>query len=148
MKSLSLLRILSSTCFIAILWLSHVNAAEGPTSVFNVQEFGAIGDDANLDTIPIQKAIDACNEAGEGTVWFPPGKYITGTIRLKSNVTLSLDHGAEILGSQDLKDYPLDNLRPSREGNSETLLYAEDATNIKLEGLGVIDGRGKPEFFP
>ncbi|HUT11735.1 MAG TPA: glycosyl hydrolase family 28 protein, partial [Thermoguttaceae bacterium] len=50
--------------------------------------------------------------------------------------------------SQDMKDYPIDKLRPAREGNSECLLYAEDATNIRLEGLGVIDGRGTPESFP
>ena len=128
--------------------MSHVNAQERSTELFNVGEFGAIADDDDLDTIAIQKAIDACNEAGGGLVWFPPGKFITGTIHLKSNVTLSLDHGAELLGSQDMKDYPLDDLRPSREGNSECLLYAEDATNIRLEGLGVIDGRGQPEFFP
>ena len=150
MKNFNLLKMFLSACLMATLWLSHVNVnAEEPSKrVFNVGEFGAVADDASLDTIAIQKAIDACNEAGGGVVWFPPGKFITGTIHLKSNVTLSLDYGAEILGSQDLKDYPLDNLRPSREGNSECLLYAEDATNIRLEGLGVIDGRGKPKFFP
>jgi polygalacturonase len=45
-------------------------------------------------------------------------------------------------------DYPIDKLRPAREGNAECLLYAEDATNIRFEGLGVIDGRGNPEVFP
>ena len=147
MKNLRLLRLLFATILIATFWLAHVNAAERPT-VFNVRESGAIGDGINLDTIPIQKAIDACNEAGGGVVRFPAGKFVTGTIHLKSNVTLSFDHGAELLGSQDVKDYPLGNLRPSREGNSECLLYAQDATNIRLEGLGIIDGRGKPEFFP
>ena len=47
-------------------------------------------------------------------------------------------------GSQNQADYPTDNLRRAREGQSECLLYAEDATNIRCEGLGVIDGRGTP----
>ena len=148
MKYLCPLSIPFFTFFIATLCLSHVNAQDSPTGVFNVRQYGAVGDSDNLDTIAIQKAIDACNKAGGGIVWFPPGKFVTGTIHIKSNVTLSLDHGAEILGSQDIKDYPLGDLKPSREGNSECLLYAEDATNIRLEGLGTIDGRGKPEFFP
>jgi parallel beta-helix repeat protein len=116
--------------------------------LFNVKDFGAVGDGAVLDTAALQKTIDACTEAGGGIVRVPAGEYVSGTLRLKSNVTLSLDYGAYILGSQNHADYPIDSLRPSREGNSECFLYAEDAVNIRLEGLGVIDGRGKPEFFP
>ena len=116
--------------------------------VFNVKTFGAVGDSITLDTKAIQAAIDACTESGGGTVWLPAGNYIIGTIELKSNITLSLDYGAELLGSQNMKDYPIDKLRPAREGNSECLLYAEDVTNIRFEGLGVIDGRGLPKFFP
>ncbi|MDF7823606.1 glycoside hydrolase family 28 protein [Pontiellaceae bacterium B12227] len=118
------------------------------SSVFNVKKFGAVGDGVAMDTVALQAAIDACTTAGGGTVWVPVGKYPIGTLQLKSNITLSLDHGATIMGSQDMKDYPIDQLLPSREGNSECLLYAEDAVNIRLEGLGVIDGRGHPEFFP
>ncbi|WP_261343871.1 glycoside hydrolase family 28 protein [Novipirellula aureliae] len=118
------------------------------SKVFDVKTFGAVGDGKTLDTEALQAAIDACTQAGGGTVWVPAGEYVSGTLQLKSNVTLSLDHGAAILGSLDLKDYPVDKLRPSREGNSECLLYAEDATNIRLEGLGTINGRGKPKFFP
>ncbi|MDF7800161.1 glycoside hydrolase family 28 protein [Pontiellaceae bacterium B1224] len=116
--------------------------------IFNVKDYGAIGDGVAMNTKALQAAIDACTEAGGGTVWMPSGEYVAGTLQLKSNVTLSLDHGAFLLGSQVHADYPIDKLRPAREGNSECFLYAEDATNIRLEGLGVIDGRGKPEFFP
>jgi len=76
------------------------------------------------------------------------GQLPHGHDRLKSNVTLSLDYGASLLGSTNRADYSTEGLRAAREGNSECLLYAEDATNIRLEGLGVIDGRGKPQFFP
>ena len=133
---------------LVFLWTLPVKAAEDTTSLFNVREFGAVGDGSTLDTKAIQKAIDACHDAGGGTVRVPAGRFVIGTVHLKSNVTLSLDYGAEILGSQDRKDYPIDKLRPSREGQSQCLLYAEDASNVRLEGLGVIDGRGQPEFFP
>ena len=115
---------------------------------FNIKDLGAIGDGNTLDTVAVQKAIDSCSEAGGGIVRIPAGRFVIGTVQIKSNVTLSFDHGAELLGSQDMKDYPIDKLRPAREGNSECLLYAADATNIRFEGLGVIDGRGSREAFP
>lgn len=116
--------------------------------VFNITSFGAIGDGVAMDTEAIQKTIDACHAAGGGVVRVPAGDFVIGTLHLKSHVTLSLDYGASLLGSQNQADYPTDNLRRAREGQSECLLYAEDATDIRLEGLGVIDGRGTPEAFP
>jgi len=118
------------------------------SKVFNIKNYGAVGDGVALNTEALQKTIDACHAAGGGMVLVPAGKFVTGTLHLKNHITLSLDYGASLLGSQNMKDYPIDHLRPAREGNSECLLYAEDATHIRLEGLGVIDGRGKPEFFP
>ena len=100
------------------------------------------------NTEAIQKTIDACHAAGGGMVLVPAGDFVTGTLHLKSHITLSLDYGASLLGSQNQADYPTDKLRRAREGQSECLLYAEDATDIRLEGLGVIDGRGTPEAFP
>jgi polygalacturonase len=117
-------------------------------TVLNVKDFGAVGDGAAMDTKALQATIDACSDAGGGSVWVPAGEYQTGTLQLKSNVTLSLDYGAFILGSQDLADYPVDNLRPAREGGPHCLLYAVDATNITVEGQGVIDGRGTHLAFP
>lgn len=126
---------------------AHLDSTEAKPVVINVQEFGLIGDGETLNTEVLQEAIDACSVAS-GVLWFPAGQYVTGTVEIKSNVTLSFDHGAELWGSQDMKDYPIAYLRPAREGNSECLLYAEDASNIRFEGLGVVDGRGQPEFFP
>ena len=118
------------------------------SKIFNIKNYGAVGDGVAMETEAVQKAIDACHAADGGTVRVPAGDFQIGTIILKSNVTLSLDYGASLLGSQNQKDYPTDKLRPAREGQSECLLYAEDATNIRLEGLGVIDGRGTREAFP
>lgn len=114
---------------------------------FNIRDFGAVGDSITMDAKSIQAAIDACTKSGGGTVWVPSGKYHIGTIKLKSNVTLSLDVGAYLLGSQDIVDYDQD-LPKTREGNAECLIFAENATNITIEGLGVIDGRGTHLAFP
>ena len=138
---------MTKTLIIVLMGLS-TTVGLSHAAVFNVKDLGAIGNGITLDTVAVQKAIDSCSEAGGGVVRIPAGRFVIGTVQVKSNVTLSFDHGAELLGSQDMKDYPIDKLRPAREGNSECLLYAEDATNIRLEGLGVIDGRGTKEYFP
>ena len=115
--------------------------------IFNVKTFGAVGDGVAMDTKALQAAIDACSDNKGGIVWIPAGGYHIGTIRMKSNVTLSLDSGATLLGSQKISDYATD-LSVPREGGVHCLIYAEDATNMVLEGLGVIDARGTPEAFP
>ncbi len=117
-------------------------------AIFNVRDYEAIGDGAILDTVAIQKAIDVCHEAGGGTVWVPAGDYVIGTIELKSDVTLSLDYGASLLGSTDLADYPTEGLTLAREGGPRCLIYANEAKNITIEGLGVIDARGSYVNFP
>ena len=134
--------------FVCATLASLAGAETASPKVFNIKTYGAIGDGVALETEAIQKTIDACHAAGGGTVRVPAGDFVSGTIQLKSNITLSFDHGARLLGSQNQQDYPTDQLRPAREGNSECFLYAEDANNIRLEGLGVIDGRGSRKAFP
>lgn len=113
----------------------------------SVREFGAVGDGLRLDTSAIQKAIDACTSRDGGTVVFPPGRYRSKTIVLKSNVTLHLDAGAVLLGSGDLADYP-DHVPEFRSYTdvytAKSLIYAEKAENIAITGRGRIDGHGQP----
>ncbi len=116
---------------ILILSLLTLAAAAGARDT-NVVELGASGDGRTLDTAAIQKAIDNCHASGGGTVWFPTGTFLTGTLYLKSNVTLHLTPAAVLLGSPEMKDYPL-----------KHLLYAKDAENIAIEGRGTIDGNGR-----
>src|SRR4030042_6133962 len=71
----------------------------GAAGVFDVRDYGAAGDGETLDTPAIQKAIDACATAGGGQVLLPPGKYLSGTVHLKSNVTLLLEAGARVMGN-------------------------------------------------
>lgn len=104
---------------------------------FNVRDYGAAGDGITLDTDAIRRAIDACAASGGGTVYFPAGIYLTGTIHLKSNVALWLDRGARILGSRRLEDYRW----PERERDwYAALMLGEDVENVALLGGGVIDG--------
>ena len=72
---------------------------------FEPRTFGAVGDGKVKDTAAIQRAIDACTQAGGGMVYVAPGTYLTGTLVLKSNVDFHLESGATILGSKDLADY-------------------------------------------
>ena len=114
------------------------SAAERPT--LNVLDFGAKGDGVTKDTAAIQKALDACGTNGGGTVSLPDGIFLTGLI-LHANTTLQLAQRASLLGSPDIADYPLENVRwegEFREGH-RALLSASNAANITING-GVIFG--------
>jgi polygalacturonase len=111
---------------------------------FSVRAFQAVGDGVVLDTLAIQSAIDAASNAGGGIVWFAPGRYITGTLLLKSGVTLDLPQDATLLGSTDPADYRL--LEPFVDAVGATRGYAligcVDARNVAITGAGTIDGCG------
>jgi len=122
-------------------------AASG--SVVNVRETGAIPDGKTLSTAAIQKAIDGCAELGGGTVYFPSGRYLSGTLVLRSHVTIELEESAILLGSTLLEDYPaLPAKIPSRTNRYaiRSLLYAEDCDGIAIVGRGTLDGNGSAFF--
>ena len=110
----------------------------------NITTYGAVGDGKTLNTVFIQKAIDECNKSGGGKVVFPPGRYLSGTIILKDNVTLQVEKDALLLGSTNITDYQ--NMDPFMDGLGIdvgwALLVAVDAKNIGIEGEGAIDGQG------
>jgi hypothetical protein len=110
-------------------------AAADFAHVHNVKSYGAAGDGAALDTRAIQKAIDQAAAAGGGTVWFPAGTFLSGTVVLRSRVTLHLSPGATLLGSPRIADY-----------NPLHLVFAEGVENIAIEGGGAIDGNGDAFF--
>lgn len=104
--------------------------------------FGAKGDGATKDTMAIQKAIDVCAAKGGGTVRLQNGTFLTGPIQLKSHITLEVDPGATLLGSQDRADYK--EAEELREASVEPLIGAKNAEDITIRGGGTIDGNGKP----
>lgn len=109
--------------------------------IYNVCDFGAVGDGVTNNTAAIN-ALTKRLEGKGGTVYFPAGEYVCGSIRLYSNMTLRLDAGATILGSHDFNDYPFIELEGFTRGTRHGLISAIGARNIHITG-GKIDGRGK-----
>jgi len=109
--------------------------------IYNVRDFGAKGDGKTLDTKAIQAAIDKCFTDKGGTVLIPAGVFVSGTLELKSNVTLHLSAGGKLLGSPRREDYTAGNGVPPGNGNI-VFLYAVNAENITIEGRGTVDGNG------
>lgn len=103
--------------------------------------YGAKRDGATKDTTAIQAAIDACEAKGGGTVRLTAGTYLSAPIVLKSNITLQLDKGATLIGSEDHGDYPPKT--EFREPGLQSLVSATNASNVAITGEGVIDGAGK-----
>src|SRR5881394_2250764 len=72
---------------------------------YNVVNYGAKNDSSRIATKAIAAAIDAASKKGGGTVYFPAGKYLTGPVHLKSNITIFIDAGAELHFSDNFDDY-------------------------------------------
>jgi len=116
----------------------------GYASTYNIRDHGASGDGLTLDMHAIQGLMDKCAEQGGGTVYFPAGNYVTGSLFLRSNITLYLDAGAVILGSENPEDYPI--IHSRWEGKHQKtyapLIAGKNLQNVAVVGRGTIDGRG------
>ena len=88
-----------------------------------------------MNTSAIQKAIDQAHKEGGGRVVVPTGRFLTGSVELKSNVHLHVELTAELLGSRNPNDYKGLN-------RWKALILADGATNITISGAGTIDGQG------
>jgi polygalacturonase len=107
--------------------------------VFDVKKFGAVGDGQSLDTVAIQKALDACAQAGGGIVEFSKGTYLSQPIYLKGNgLTVQLDAGATLLASTNFADFA----DPQKPGAVVAFVNAKGLNDLTLRGSGVIDGQG------
>mgnify|MGYP000076627435 CR=1 FL=1 len=119
----------------------------------DVTDFGARGKKTQLATKNIQRAIDQCYKNGGGIVFFPPGEYLTGTLRILSNVTLHLEAGATLYASQNEKDfettykiYKKNDSGKKGKGETPVLIYALDAKNIGITGNGTIHGQAQRTY--
>ncbi len=126
-------------------------APAGPKVTLNVRDMGATGDGKTKDTEALQQAIDRCSVLGGGSVVLPAGDYLTGALALYSGVTLKIEDGASLLGSPEMADYPLAQVRWEGkwiEGYS-ALISAMDGDGIGIAGPGKIVGnpaiRGRVE---
>ena len=111
----------------------------------NVHDFGAKGDGITKDTAAMQQAIDRCWVLGGGEVVVPAGSYLTGALALRSRTILRLEKDANIVGSPDLADYPVSQVRwegkwiPGHLG----LIHALEANHTGIVGAGRITASQK-----
>lgn len=117
---------------ILLLLTIHVSAKD-----YYASDFGAKPDGVTVNTRIIQQAINYISENGGGRLVFQVGNYVTGSIYLKTNVTLHLEYGSTILGSTNPFDYVKD---PKVKWMS--MIFAINQENIGITGKGTINGRG------
>ena len=134
----------SAFALLLVLTLSGFARAQEVVN-YSANDYGAKGDGKTMNTAAIERAITAAEQSWPTTVTFKPGVYLTGSIFLKQNVTLHLDKGVTLLGSQNIADYPE---RPSRIAGIEmtwpsALVNIYNTTNAGIQGEGTIDGDGK-----
>lgn len=113
---------------------------------YNIKKYGAVSDTTKYSTKAIQRAIDACSNAGGGRVVVPAGSYKIGSIVLKSNVNLHLELGATLYGSTNIADYTpfgTDFKSLRTQGTTVQLIYGDKVENVVIDGYGTIDGRGR-----
>jgi hypothetical protein len=130
---------------LATLLLTPLLALHAASTVFDPCDFGAKPDGQTLCTEAIQKAVDACAAARGGTVRLAGGRFLSGTIYMRSHVTIEVAAGAKWLGSTNIAHYPHN--RPTIRSYTDnyvtqSLIYGENLQNVGLTGRGVIDGQG------
>ena len=107
-----------------------------PAQDYNILDFGSKPDGITINTQSIQSAIDAANKNGGGRVIIPAGKFLSGSIVLKSNVELHLLKGAVLLGSTEFNHY-------FKIKRLYSLILADSQHHIAITGEGEIDGQGR-----
>ena len=151
---------------IPLLGLMLSISASSASAIYNVKDYGAVGDGITIDSTAINQAIQAAAEAGGGTVYLPAGTYASYTIRLQSRITLHLESGATLLAAYPAEDGSAgydpaepnpwgDELKYQDFGHSHwrnSLITGEDLVDVSITGAGKIDGRalvgGHPVLLP
>ncbi|MCM1046611.1 MAG: glycoside hydrolase family 28 protein [Candidatus Gastranaerophilales bacterium] len=117
-------------------------------AIYNITDYGAVPDSGMACTQAIQRAIDLCDK--NGTVYIPKGRFLSGAVFLKSDMTLFLEEGARLVGTGKLEDFPL--MGYPYEGLDQlcyaSLINTDGAPhrNITIDGKGVIDANGVALF--
>ncbi len=125
---------------ILLILLAFSATSQAKPIVCDARSMGATGDGHTKDTAALQRAIDQCAKNEGGVVHLTAGTYVSGPLALRSHVTLSIDHGATLLGSPDMEDYPI---RTDAPWHRVSLLHADKVVDIAIAGEGTIDGNGK-----
>jgi polygalacturonase len=126
------------------------------STVYNIKDFNAVGDGKTLDSKAINQAIKAAAKDGGGTVYFPPGTYLSASIRLMSNITLYLEAGSVIEAVNDsIGKYDPPEPNPQTGyyqdyGHSHwqnSLIWGIGLDNVSILGPGLIFGKGLNSGF-
>ncbi len=121
--------------------MPEIRLPEFPDRVFNIEGYGAIGDGQTMNTDAFRKTMEACSNAGGGTVLVPPGLWLTGPIELKSNVNFHVERGSLVLFSRNHDDYPIIK-SPTRGFVVASPVYGFNLKNVAVTGTGLLDGSG------
>src|SRR5215203_2171004 len=131
------------------LTVSVIVSAQSQKFFYNVKELGARGDGTTPDTKIINKAIEDAATAGGGTIYFPAGNYLSGSIHLKSNICLFIEQGATLIASSDSNDFdkpePGVNDTYQDYGHSHwhnSFIWGEKIHDVSIVGNGMIWGKG------
>ena len=127
-----------------------LTASAKDVAIYNIVDYGAVGNGIALDHGSINSAIEACSHGGGGMVYVPSGTYLCGSIRMMSNVELHLESGATLLAApSSMKAYdeaePWEGVAYQDGGHTyfhNSLIWAVGAENISITGRGMIDGKG------
>ena len=111
-------------------------------NIYNITDFGAIGDAKTDNAMYIQNAIDTCSQSGGGMVVIPAGNtFITGPFDLKSNIKFYIEKGAVLKAVPDESRYTKSAFRENK-GEGTIWIGGEGLENITISGGGTIDGNG------
>lgn len=138
-------KIIIICCFLIV----AITPSFGQQKVWDVKEFGAIDDGETVNTEAIQQAIDACNKAGGGIVNVAGTTFVSGTLLLKSNVTLNITENTTLQGSINPNDYPVVDpfIDATGQFRGQCFIGAIDVENVAITGKGTINGQGE-QFTP
>jgi polygalacturonase len=131
-----------STLLMSLSVCARITEVKEASHMFNVKDYGAVGDGKTDDASPIQKAIDACNAAGGGRVIIPSGStYVAGPFNLKSYIELYVEPNAKVLANPDEKVYTKSAFRENK-GEGTIWIGGENIEQVTICGGGTIDGNG------
>jgi polygalacturonase len=125
--------------------MPEVQVASFPDRNISITDYGAVDDGQTMNTKAFMDAIQTCAKAGGGQVIVPSGIWLTGPIRLESNINLHLESGALILFSRNREDFPLIPVPAPDSKNYACAypIYGYNLENVAITGNGIIDGSGE-----
>src|ERR1043166_1422507 len=130
-------------------YLQVPQAPKIPSRTFKLTDYGGVGDGKTMNTEAFSKAIDACKKAGGGSVVVPPGTYVTGPIKLVSQMALVVEKGAVIQASEKLTDFGIPDPLPATQSELNALksslsqlISGSKLMDVAIRGEGKIDGAG------